>query len=159
MHPDLGQNRHIRELAVSKAVISTYSLYVGFASSSRGPRSRVRSSATGRARHRAGRVTVGVALPEKPQFCPHGGGTWTAAAVLEAILLSGGGASVIAAHVSTVEIPDADRRELQRRARSKGAPPREVERARIVLLAGLRTCRGWARPRGCPKRCQSGCCS
>src|SRR3954452_7489100 len=57
MHPDLGQNRHIRELAVSKAVISTYSLYVGFASSSRGPRSRVRSSATGRARHRAGRVT------------------------------------------------------------------------------------------------------
>jgi transposase len=41
----------------------------------------------------------------------------------------------MAAHGRTVEIPDADRRELQRRARSKGAPAREVERARIVLLA------------------------
>src|SRR3954452_306460 len=30
---------------------------------------------------------------------------------------------------------DEDRRELQRRARSKGAPAREVEQARIVLLA------------------------
>src|SRR4051812_20421186 len=42
----------------------------------------------------------------------------------------------MAAHARTVEIPKADRRELQRRARSKGAPAREVERARIVLLAG-----------------------
>src|SRR5687768_5016420 len=41
----------------------------------------------------------------------------------------------MAAHVRTVEVPDADRRELERRARSKGAPAREVERARIVLLA------------------------
>jgi transposase len=43
---------------------------------------------------------------------------------------------VMAAHVRTVEIADADRRELRRRARSKGAPARVVERARIVLLAG-----------------------
>src|SRR5687768_5346297 len=42
----------------------------------------------------------------------------------------------MAAHVRTVAIPEADRRELQRRARSKGAPARVVERARIVLLAG-----------------------
>jgi transposase len=42
----------------------------------------------------------------------------------------------VAAHVRSVEIPETDRRELQRRARSKGAPAREVERARIVLLAG-----------------------
>jgi hypothetical protein len=42
----------------------------------------------------------------------------------------------MAAHVRTVEIPEPDRRGLQRRARSKGAPAREVERARIVLLAG-----------------------
>ncbi len=41
----------------------------------------------------------------------------------------------MAAHARTVAIPDADRRELQRRARSKGAPARVVERARIVLLA------------------------
>jgi transposase len=41
----------------------------------------------------------------------------------------------MAAHVRTVVVPDADRRELRRRARSKGAPAREVERARIVLLA------------------------
>src|SRR3954451_8220367 len=41
----------------------------------------------------------------------------------------------MAAHVRTVEVPEADRQELQRRARSKGAPAREVERARIVLLA------------------------
>src|SRR4051812_49774719 len=39
------------------------------------------------------------------------------------------------AHVRTVEVPEADRRELQRRVRDKGAPAREVERARIVLLA------------------------
>jgi transposase len=42
----------------------------------------------------------------------------------------------MAARVRTVAIPEADRRELERRARSKGAPAREVERARIVLLAG-----------------------
>src|SRR5829696_3978523 len=41
----------------------------------------------------------------------------------------------MAAHVRTVEVREADRRELRRRARSKGAPAREVERARIVLLA------------------------
>jgi transposase len=41
----------------------------------------------------------------------------------------------MAAHVRTVVVAEADRRELQRRARSKGAPAREVERARIVLLA------------------------
>src|SRR3954452_16998935 len=41
----------------------------------------------------------------------------------------------MAAHVRVVKIPDADRRELQRRARDKGAPARKVERARIVLLA------------------------
>src|SRR3712207_4826540 len=41
----------------------------------------------------------------------------------------------MAAHVRTVEVPDADRRELQRSVRDKGAPAREVERARVVLLA------------------------
>src|SRR5918994_6615559 len=41
----------------------------------------------------------------------------------------------MAAHARTVEIPETDRRELERRARSKGAPARVVERARIVLLA------------------------
>jgi hypothetical protein len=41
----------------------------------------------------------------------------------------------MAARVRTVEIPEVARRELQRRARSKGAPARVVERARIVLLA------------------------
>src|SRR4051795_4094264 len=41
----------------------------------------------------------------------------------------------MAAHVREVQVPDADRRELQRRARDKGAPARVVERARIVLLA------------------------
>src|SRR3954466_3896406 len=39
------------------------------------------------------------------------------------------------AHARTVEVPEADRRELQRRVRDKGAPARVVERARIVLLA------------------------
>src|SRR3954469_24891975 len=39
------------------------------------------------------------------------------------------------AHVRTVEVPEADRRELERRGRDKGAPARVVERARIVLLA------------------------
>ncbi len=41
----------------------------------------------------------------------------------------------MAAHVRTVVVPESDRRELRRRARSKGAPARVVERARIVLLA------------------------
>src|SRR3989440_6723124 len=41
----------------------------------------------------------------------------------------------MAAHVRTVQLPEADRRELSRRARDKGAPARMVERARIVLLA------------------------
>src|SRR5215207_926675 len=41
----------------------------------------------------------------------------------------------MAAHVLVVEVPEADRRELERRVRDKGAPAREVERARIVLLA------------------------
>src|SRR3982750_4050462 len=39
------------------------------------------------------------------------------------------------AHVRTVEVPEADRRELERRVRDKSAPARVVERARIVLLA------------------------
>jgi transposase len=37
--------------------------------------------------------------------------------------------------VRVLAVPDADRAELERRARSKGAPARMVERARIVLLA------------------------
>src|SRR5918911_3775359 len=41
----------------------------------------------------------------------------------------------MAADVRVVQVPDADRGELQRRARDKGAPARVVERARIVLLA------------------------
>src|SRR3954462_6622773 len=39
------------------------------------------------------------------------------------------------AHVRTVEVAEADRRELQRRGRDKGAPARGGGRARIVLLA------------------------
>src|SRR3954467_3200768 len=46
-----------------------------------------------------------------------------------------GGPFLMAAHVRTVQVPEADRRELQRRVRGKGAPARVVERARIVLLA------------------------
>src|SRR3954464_7600834 len=46
-----------------------------------------------------------------------------------------GGLFLMAAHVRTVNIPETDRRELERRARDKGAPTREGERARIVLLA------------------------
>src|SRR4051812_25138797 len=46
-----------------------------------------------------------------------------------------GGPFLMAAHVRTVQVPEADRRELQRRARDRGAPARLVERARIVLLA------------------------
>ncbi|MGK5114444.1 helix-turn-helix domain-containing protein [Geodermatophilus sp. CPCC 205506] len=34
-----------------------------------------------------------------------------------------------------MQVPEVDRRELQRRARDRGAPARVVERARIVLLA------------------------
>src|SRR3954464_6445091 len=41
----------------------------------------------------------------------------------------------MANRVRTVEVPEADRRELERRLRAKGAPAREAERARIVLLA------------------------
>src|SRR4051794_8205584 len=41
----------------------------------------------------------------------------------------------MAAHVRTVDVPESDRRELERRVRDKGAPAREVERARIVLRA------------------------
>jgi transposase len=41
----------------------------------------------------------------------------------------------MAAHVKTVVVSEADRRVLQRRARSKGARARDVERARIVLLS------------------------
>src|SRR5512135_928273 len=41
----------------------------------------------------------------------------------------------MANRVCTVEVLEADRRELQRRARSKGVPAQVVERARIVLLA------------------------
>ena len=41
----------------------------------------------------------------------------------------------MAAHVRVVEVPETDRRELERRVRDKGAPAREVERARIVLLS------------------------
>src|SRR3954467_10754616 len=46
-----------------------------------------------------------------------------------------GGPLPMPAHVRTVDVPEADRRELKRRARDKGAPARVVERARIVLLA------------------------
>src|SRR5881227_2647688 len=46
-----------------------------------------------------------------------------------------GGPFLMAAHVRTVQVPEVDRRELQRRVRDKGAPARVVERARIVLLA------------------------
>jgi transposase len=42
----------------------------------------------------------------------------------------------MAARARTVDIPEADRRELHRRARSKGAPARVVEQTRIVLMAG-----------------------
>src|SRR5216683_4836462 len=38
--------------------------------------------------------------------------------------------------VRIVSVPDADRAELERRARDRGAPARVAERARIVLLAG-----------------------
>jgi transposase len=41
----------------------------------------------------------------------------------------------MAAHVRVVEVSEADRRELERRVRDKGAPSRVVERARIVLLS------------------------
>src|SRR3982750_1033377 len=41
----------------------------------------------------------------------------------------------MAAHVRTIQIPQPERRELERRVRDKGAPARVVERARIVLRA------------------------
>src|SRR5512132_3505408 len=37
--------------------------------------------------------------------------------------------------VRVLTVPDADRAELERRARARGAPARVAERARIVLLA------------------------
>src|SRR3954452_22816891 len=46
-----------------------------------------------------------------------------------------GGPFLMAAHVRTLDVPEADRRELQRRARGKGAPARGGERGRMVLLA------------------------
>src|SRR3982750_544375 len=46
-----------------------------------------------------------------------------------------GGPFLMAAHVRTVQVPEADRRVLERRARDRGAPARVVGRARIVLLA------------------------
>src|SRR3954451_159777 len=46
-----------------------------------------------------------------------------------------GGPFLMAAHLRTVQVPEADRRELQRRGRAKGAPDRVGARARIVLLA------------------------
>src|SRR3954449_13329806 len=46
-----------------------------------------------------------------------------------------GGPFLMAAHVRTVNVPETERRELERRARDKGAPARVVGRARIVLLA------------------------
>src|SRR3712207_37534 len=42
----------------------------------------------------------------------------------------------MAAHVRVVEVPDADRRELERRSPDKSAPARGVEPARIGLPAG-----------------------
>src|SRR3954452_6845335 len=44
-------------------------------------------------------------------------------------MLGVGGPSLMAAHVRTVQVPEADRRKLGRRARDKGASAREVERA------------------------------
>src|SRR3954469_24502955 len=41
----------------------------------------------------------------------------------------------MAAHVRTVQVPEADRRELQRRGRGQGGPGPQGARARIVLLA------------------------
>jgi hypothetical protein len=38
----------------------------------------------------------------------------------------------MAAHVRTVNVPETDRRKLERRARDKGAPAREVDRAQGV---------------------------
>src|SRR4051812_9786461 len=46
-----------------------------------------------------------------------------------------GGPFLMAAHVRTVQLPEADRRELKRRARDKGAPARGGGRARGVVLA------------------------
>jgi transposase len=41
----------------------------------------------------------------------------------------------MANHIKITQLPDADRAELQRRVASKSLPARDVERARIVLLA------------------------
>jgi DNA-directed RNA polymerase specialized sigma24 family protein len=93
------------------------------------------------------------------------------------VITARGGPFLVPAHVRTVEVPQADRRELERRVRDKGAPAREVERARIVLLAAdevpgkeiaaivgcaegtVVTCRGRARSRHCPTSCATGCWS
>ncbi len=42
----------------------------------------------------------------------------------------------MAAHVRVVQVPEVDRRELQRRVRDRGAPARVVERARIRPCEG-----------------------
>src|SRR3954467_6543839 len=55
--------------------------------------------------------------------------------VFLALIRARGRPFLMPAHVRTVEIPEADRRELERRVRDKSAPARVVERARIVLLA------------------------
>ena len=47
----------------------------------------------------------------------------------------------MAAHVRTVVVSEADRRELRRRARNKGAPARVVERARIAAGKPVNLCR------------------
>src|SRR5512142_2165441 len=44
------------------------------------------------------------------------------------------------AHVRTVEVPEADRRELERRVRDKGAPARGGERGQIKRIAALVGC-------------------
>jgi len=64
----------------------------------------------------------------------------------------------MAAHVRTLDVPEADRRELQRRARDKGAPARVVWRGRIVLLAAEKVPgKQIAAIVGCAERMASGC--
>jgi hypothetical protein len=61
--------------------------------------------------------------------------------------------SAVAAPVRVVDVPDADRRELDRRVRDKGAPSRTVERAWSVLLAVCpRAVRGHAESPARPSR-------
>src|SRR4051812_44666159 len=61
-------------------------------------------------------------------------GECSVAMVLD-VIAARGRPFLMAAHVRTVEVPETDRRQLERRVRDKGAPARVVERARIVLLA------------------------